>query len=110
MKNIEIQSLTRHTDYFEISVKFILDLPLHFSDLTNKKQIANSYGYDIEKIDDVEYFTYFYSYSYSNDTSAETIKEELIAELNVSKQKLNYFQLQDFDNLIGLSYNGTEWQ
>lgn len=110
MERIKIGTIQHNSGYFQFSATFIIDLPTKFSILSNKKEIAESYGYSIIEIDGIEYFSYTLSYSFANSSTSKEVKEELEFEFNNSQEKLNNFQLQDYDTLSGDSYDGTIWQ
>lgn len=111
MKKIEIGSPTHFDGYFELPFIFRFEIPTSFQNISNKKEIARSYSssYDIVIIDSVEYFTFTSSLSLQNNISNDEIKVALENMYNGSKNKFTNFQLRQYDDLIGLSFDGTDW-
>lgn len=111
MKLITITEITRYNGYFTIPYTFIIPIPEKFAEKANKKEIAQSYSgnYDIITIDNQEWFQVLGSINLPDNTSLPEIKTILENAYNVSKNKLNDFQLKEFDDIIGLYYDGENW-
>lgn len=111
MKLITINNIERYNGYFSIPYIFIVPLPEKFLNKINKQEIAKSYNsaYDIVNIDGQEWFQITGSLNLSDSTSILEIKSTLEVMYNISKTKLSDFQLKEFDDIIGLSFDGTKW-
>lgn len=112
MNTITINKLERYNGYISIPYIFILPLPVKFLGKANKREIAWSYSsaYDIVVIDEQEWFQVTGSVNLSDSTSVSEIKATLEVMYNASKSKLSNFQLKEFDDITGLSFDGTEWK
>lgn len=111
MKLINIGNVTRYNGYFTIPYTFIIPIPEKFVGKTNKKEIAQSYSgnYDVITIDNTEFFQVLGSVNLSDDSTLSEIKATLEAAYTISKNKFNSFELKEFDDIMGLSFDGENW-
>ena len=111
MKLINIGNVTRYNGYFSIPYTFIIPIPEKFIGKTNKKEIAQSYSgnYDIITIDNQEWFQVLGSINLADNTTLLEIKAKLEAAYTISKNNFNLFELTEFDDIMGLSFDGTNW-
>jgi hypothetical protein len=111
MKLITIKEITRYNGYFTIPYTFIIPIPEKFAKKANKKEIAQSYSgnYDIITIDNQEWFQVLGSINLSDNTTLLEIKAKLEAAYTISKNNFNLFELTEFDDIMGLSFDGENW-
>jgi hypothetical protein len=111
MKLITIAEIARYNGYFTIPYTFIIPIPEKFVGKTNKKEIAQSYSgnYDIITIDNQEWFQVLGSVNLSDNSTLSEIKATLEAAYTISKNKFNLFELTEFDDIMGLSFDGENW-
>lgn len=108
---IKIINTTRYNGYFELSIEVKCAIPSNLNVLDNKQEIARSYSsiYPISRIEN----GYIYFIPKTISLSDGTTNEQIEAIFNGIIQEYDYvlgnFQLQDLDDLIGKTYNGTNW-
>jgi hypothetical protein len=109
IERIKINKITRNSPSIELLTVFILDIPINLQGVTNKEAIAKSYSnkYGIIKIGDVEFFSFTDIFDFNNQTPFEVIKNTLVAQYE--GVSLSTFTLQEYDLILNMYYNGTEW-
>lgn len=103
--------------YIEVTAKFILDLPVALSGVTNIAEIAESYAniFGIEKVElgKVYFSAKIHSSVFKSDLSGviddEDVKQMLLDEYAIYVQRLDSFTLLPFDSLIGKTWDGVAW-
>ena len=105
MELIKIGTPVRYSGYTTIPYTFYLPIPDKFSELSNKLDIARSYGYDI----DGGYLTYNSQINVDDKQSDQSIKDNLESMYNQSVINFNNFQLTQSDTIIGLKFDGENW-
>lgn len=107
---IKILSTNRLNGYFEVAIEIRIDIPQVLTGLPNKKEIAESYKaqYGIDRVDgNYIYFTKLCTFQ--DGTPISTIQGTFDTIATTYSQGMQAFALQPFDELIGKTYDGTNW-
>jgi len=111
MERIKVSKIQRVSPSIILSTVFIIDIPESLKNIKNKESIAKSYDvkYGIESIDDKEYFSFTTLFEFNNQVSLEEIKQTLEENYNGVKQKLSQFELNGYDEILNVSFDGENW-
>ena len=111
MEKIKVLSINRFSSYVELQVIFTLELPVSLVGVPNKDSVAKSYDgrYGSVTVDGIDYFTFTTILTAQNEDSLDAIKAKLIANYEGTKLSLEAFAIKDYDVLLGVTFNGTDW-